>query len=395
MTTYILLRKNKESAPLTIEDLKTLDLVPDDRIWVEGQSVYWLSPGEITELKPLLNGKFREVLPHDPEKIPAETKTETVNKVVQKSEDSYVPEVEKPIIQHEVIKKAEPVPEKSNGSASVNEYWKNYLPKESKTEKPVVEEVVVREQTNENYFNPAPHRNYPIKRKSGPPDITRIAVYTGILILGVVAGLLIKNSGGKKNKLTSQTIPSSTASETKKVDSTLLNVTPVDSTVDPVITTDPGTTNTGLKNEEPATEKNLPATSPAKEKNNAGTDSLAAAPVTESKNDRKETVENEKKGPSEDISSQVSVKTNDYIVGSFGGIRNLELTVTNNSKYTLDKVTVDLQYLKPRDEFIRSEHIIFSSIPPGGSQKIPVKKSTRGVKVETKILRIDTKESGF
>jgi hypothetical protein len=61
----------------------------------------------------------------------------------------------------------------------------------------------------------------------------------------------------------------------------------------------------------------------------------------------------------------------------------------------LDKVTVDLQYLKPRDEFLRSEHIIFSAIPPGGSQKITVEKSNRGVKVACKIIKIVTKESGF
>ncbi len=56
MTTYILLRKNKETGPLTFSDLQQLGLTAEDKIWVEGQSVYWLSTVEIQELKVLLNG---------------------------------------------------------------------------------------------------------------------------------------------------------------------------------------------------------------------------------------------------------------------------------------------------------------------------------------------------
>ena len=93
----------------------------------------------------------------------------------------------------------------------------------------------------------------------------------------------------------------------------------------------------------------------------------------------------------DEMSSLVSVKSNDYSVGSFGGIRNLELTVTNTSKYSLDHVTVELRYLKPRDEFLKTENITFRSIPPNGSQTMAINKSNRGVKVVFKIIRIESK----
>jgi serine/threonine-protein kinase len=93
-----------------------------------------------------------------------------------------------------------------------------------------------------------------------------------------------------------------------------------------------------------------------------------------------------------EIRSQVSVKSNNYDVGSFGGIRNLQLTVNNDSKYTLDQVVVELQYLKPRDEFLKSEHISFHDIGPKDSKTVAIPKSTRGVKVSFKILRIESKE---
>lgn len=51
MSTYLLLRNNKESGPHSLEDLRTLSLKPYDLVWVEGKSAAWRYPGEINELK--------------------------------------------------------------------------------------------------------------------------------------------------------------------------------------------------------------------------------------------------------------------------------------------------------------------------------------------------------
>src|SRR5688500_7729877 len=58
MTTYILLRDNKESQPYTITDLKSLGLKSSDLIWVEGQSVFWQHPNQIKELRPFVDSPF-------------------------------------------------------------------------------------------------------------------------------------------------------------------------------------------------------------------------------------------------------------------------------------------------------------------------------------------------
>lgn len=52
--TYILLRNNKESTPLSLGELTRMGLKPEDLVWVEGQSVCWLGPGEIQELRSLV-----------------------------------------------------------------------------------------------------------------------------------------------------------------------------------------------------------------------------------------------------------------------------------------------------------------------------------------------------
>ncbi len=51
MSSYLLLRNNKESGPFTIEEIKGMSLKPYDLLWVVGKSAAWRYPGEINELK--------------------------------------------------------------------------------------------------------------------------------------------------------------------------------------------------------------------------------------------------------------------------------------------------------------------------------------------------------
>ncbi len=51
MSSYLLLRNNKESGPFTIEEIKGMTLKPYDLLWVVGKSAAWRYPGEINELK--------------------------------------------------------------------------------------------------------------------------------------------------------------------------------------------------------------------------------------------------------------------------------------------------------------------------------------------------------
>jgi hypothetical protein len=50
---YLVLSKNKESGPYTLEELRGLPLTSADLVWVEGQSAGWHYPSELPELKDL------------------------------------------------------------------------------------------------------------------------------------------------------------------------------------------------------------------------------------------------------------------------------------------------------------------------------------------------------
>ncbi len=89
---------------------------------------------------------------------------------------------------------------------------------------------------------------------------------------------------------------------------------------------------------------------------------------------------------------QVSVFMNDYKRGTFGGIHDLQISVANNSNYLLDRVVVQLDYLKPSEEPLKSDFIPFTSIPPHTILSIAVPPSNRGIKVACRITHIDSKQ---
>ena len=92
------------------------------------------------------------------------------------------------------------------------------------------------------------------------------------------------------------------------------------------------------------------------------------------------------------INRLVNVKANNYKQRAFGGVTNLELTVNNDSKFELDKVIVELVYLKPSEQPIKTETIVFSSIEANGSKTLKIPDYLRGIKVSYKIMEIESSQ---
>jgi hypothetical protein len=90
----------------------------------------------------------------------------------------------------------------------------------------------------------------------------------------------------------------------------------------------------------------------------------------------------------EELSGLVSVKSNEYKKVAFGGIRDLQLTVINDSKYILENVIVELQYIKPNELPLKTENIQFTSIAPNAASTIRVPDTNRGIKVVFRIINV-------
>ena len=92
------------------------------------------------------------------------------------------------------------------------------------------------------------------------------------------------------------------------------------------------------------------------------------------------------------INRLVNVRANNYKQRAFGGVMNLELTVNNDSKFELDKVIVELVYLKPSEQPIKTETIVFNSIEPNGSKTLKIPDYLRGIKVSYRVMEIESSQ---
>ncbi|HLZ86295.1 MAG TPA: hypothetical protein VKQ52_03595, partial [Puia sp.] len=113
--------------------------------------------------------------------------------------------------------------------------------------------------------------------------------------------------------------------------------------------------------------------------------------VVETKSENKSDKETAKTS----IASQVSVGANGYTVGTFGGINDLQLTVTNHSAYPLDLVVVEIQYIQANKKVYKTENLYFRNIGAGSALMQEAPRTSRGIKVRYKITTINSKDLGL
>ena len=82
------------------------------------------------------------------------------------------------------------------------------------------------------------------------------------------------------------------------------------------------------------------------------------------------------------ITNLIQVTTNQFSVDGFGGISNLEVIVTNNTDYTIDQITVAIDYIKQNDGIYKTEYLTFNNIPPNQNKSLAAPDSNRGLSVK-------------
>lgn len=82
------------------------------------------------------------------------------------------------------------------------------------------------------------------------------------------------------------------------------------------------------------------------------------------------------------ITSLIQVSTNQYSVDAFGGISNLDIIVTNNTDFTIDEITVAIDYIKKNDGVFKTEYLTFNNIPPKQNKSLSAPDSNRGLSVK-------------
>ena len=419
MPSYLLLRSNKECGPYSLDQLIQLGLKPYDLVWVEGRSAAWRYPSEVAELKEY--APVTEEQPYDRfYKKPVEEKHrfETVTETRQESFTPVILEnkktttkvfvslpVNKPVNNEPLVKKVNPViiPEPVETRKVIAVEEKTELKQEYS--QPLDE---IKKMYTETYLK----RKKKISNKKNLGAMLKVA--GGVAFVSIVAIVVYQNfspdkkaekqisSVNSKPQINSDNIPvTSLTDETDQKTASFSNenYTSVSGKrVEPVVKT-----NSEQPLKKPAAKAIVPEKKDTPKETtideNADGGKVVIDPSTgqrkkssrgESEEPAKETKETIVKFA--DINSLASVNANNYKRRPFGGIFDLQLTVNNDSKFILDKVTVELQYLKPSEQPIKTDKITFSSIAPNGSQTIKLPDYLRGIKVVYKVVDVESNQ---
>lgn len=437
MDTYLLLRSNKQSGPYTLQQLVNTGLKPYDLVWVEGKSAAWRYPSEVDNLKEY--APSTEEQPFDRfYKKTEEKKSEEkpVQKIIQKPA-----EVREEVVQ-EVMESKTSAPKKVFVSMPVNGSIKKpaktfttttttppiveskpvikeersepkieskpiHTPEEryepiTKEKKTVKEEAVLSENYSESldeikkrYTETYLNR----KKRSGwtSTHTSIVQVFGGALFFCLLVVIVYKNfSGDESSQLARTTVIQPNKNDINKNS----NTQAVTNTTTTLARAVKETNKPKEKRQQPVrNELNPPAESlatiPVSQKNEESieaSDYSVAATVTEKKNEIPRSEEVKPKVRPVNIHKLVNVRANAYKQLAFGGVKNLELTVNNDSKFTLDKVTVELQYLKPSEQPIKTEKIVFNSVAAGDSKTLRIPDFTRGVKISYRVVDIESSQ---
>ena len=395
MNSYILLRNNKESGSLSLGDLKKIGLKSSDLIWIECQSAGWRNPHEIAELKALVPEANNSSAAIENKEVPVNSK-ESPGIISQNAVEKKLVHVELPA-EPAPVKKQEEVISFKEPESIVLEKYAGF----SSSVKPAIKESSAGistkysrplDEIKEMYVKNMAQQSHPGKGMVEirlPKEFKKAALYTGLVVAGAAIMFFITKTG-KQATVAQQNLHQPVSS----------NI-PVDTVSEPIEIspqTEMEQENVPIEEASSYTVEEKKSTVPVKrpaadEKtdDNMGDHTITKATIEKNKPVVNEAVP-QKTSQAEDISSLLSINPNNYLVGSFGGIRNLEMTLQNDSKYLLDKVIVELRYLNPEGVILKTENIHFQSVQPGGKETVTVKKSKRGVKIAYKITKIESKD---
>jgi hypothetical protein len=359
MKSYILLRNNKESGPFTLQELKEYGLTYSDLVWIEGESTSWSHPSEIRGLKTLTSQGIKKAVPGcSKDTTPLLTPSEASQSQVWEPESSYGTDDS----------------DRSSSSLSGKPYDFYHKGMMSKSRNACI---------STNFFGFG-------------------VLLTGLMFCAVVVKKMIDHFDYQPSptaqavEIKAETLPLSISSHTAKAVSITSNETVAATAVFHTDSMQPkpiAVKKTALKALNGIDKPLIAAATTENKAENAIKTTIenGATDVKETTEDTKE--EEKETAPIVRQKPSLQLAANEYKVGMFGGISNLELSVSNPSSQNIEKAIVEVEFLKPNGNVVNSQTMTVENISPGSSKKIAVPSSSRGVKVRYHIVRVDTSGS--
>jgi hypothetical protein len=418
MTNYLLLRDNKQSGPCTFDELKDKGLKAYDLVWVEGKSAAWRYPCEIQELSAF--APRVEEQPFDRlYKKPAQDEVNNASVTPATARSASNGPVAATILTGDTSASGSPgrriiyvtlpagktTPAAAPVSRPVSE-----PSRETPLAAGIIEDKAA--QFTEDWRSTVeitPHARK--KNHLGQSLLVGLTVLA-LLAAGIFIGLSL-NKGADAGRHLSisdvkdqaplpanraaiavNSLPPASAKANNSGTDTVLSATsvrtgPVNKASFPVTTA-----KSSVARERPGASASKPQTVPSPKKDS----SLQVVPAAHREATHRSEItadKIDKDAMRNNLSNLVSIGGSGYTVGTFGGISNLQLTVSNHSIYSLNLVVVEVQYIQANKKVFKTENIYFHDIAPGSALMQEAPKSSRGIKVQYKITLVNSKELGL
>lgn len=343
MKRYLLLRNNRETGPYSREELKDIGLLPTDLLWIEGESRSWEYATEIQGLKSIAKAGI---------KIPlASTDERTSATATQRS--AYLANINEPDAYIDSM---------LSGGGTANRT------------------IELRGSSRMQGF-----------QTEGSRFFGALVLLIGLGLCAFVAVNLVRQFADGKTAVSqaivieSEKLPPSVAAHTAASNLTTVPISAAALQADSITMMAPSFA---------AQSKKLTQTS-LKRSNTLPTDTAkktAAPPVASNATSEVVPVADDEPEPVKETPEKPSLQlsANDYKVGLFGGISDLEITVTNPSSQPITKAAIEVEYLKPNGNVVKTQTVVAENISANSSKTISVPSSSRGVKARYRIVQIET-----
>jgi uncharacterized protein YneF (UPF0154 family) len=95
------------------------------------------------------------------------------------------------------------------------------------------------------------------------------------------------------------------------------------------------------------------------------------------------------------IHQMLLVENSKFKTGVLGGISNLNMTISNNSRFPLDQVEIEIKYFGPEQKLVKTQKLLFNDLAPGEQKTLEAPRTSRGVTIDYAITRINSKVLGL
>jgi hypothetical protein len=452
MNQYLLLRDNKQSGPYTVEELAAKGLKAYDLVWLEGKSAAWRYPSEMADLKPF--APVVEEQPYDrfykktqEESHPALEQAQKAALMEAKKEKVVTPAftpVEKPkpveedsttYQEPEIVSQPAVHPKKiyvtmpaSAGNSSKKETKKTATSFAQSIntiaeERPVVKKaepspvVAVNDSFSDTTSDKDLYTQLQENERLRPKRKTRSMrpvmlglVAACILLFGVIIGLYISNMRQQSENQDLENMVKR-IQERDRIRNTSTPAQPENQPVQEA--QQPAVDSLDVNNKQQDPDPKLHISTVARKgittpdsKQQAvntvpppdGNEEPIAKNVSSLDENGKEKITYQQaaiEATRKNIHQMLLVENSNYKTGVLGGISNLHMTLSNNSRFPLDQVEIEIKYFGPEQKLVKTQRLLFNDLAPGEQKTVEAPRTTRGISIDYAITRIQSKVLGL